>query len=110
MNEGSSIQSCPEFKRYMNEFRTRLRKALDENKWYLSEREGHDVGEQKATEDFLQNHFDRFAAEVRMAFCQHECERHENCPLAIFIRTLPPTSTALNRHLGKAKEPAADQK
>ncbi len=107
MNNGPI--TCPEFKRYMNEFRARLRKALDENKWYLSEREGHDVGEQKATEDFLQKHFDRFASEVRTAFCQHECERHENCPLAIFIRTLPPTSSALNRHLSQITKETGDK-
>lgn len=103
MDQGPASPSCPEFKRYMNEFRARLRKALEENKWYLSEREGHDVGEQRATEDFLQNHFDRFAAEVRLAFCEHECSQHENCPLAIFIRTLPPTREALHRHVSKAK-------
>jgi hypothetical protein len=93
--------NCPEFSRYMEEFRKRLRHALDENKWFLSEQSGHDVGEKAATQDFLERHFDRFAGEVRASFCEHTCARQKNCPLAVFIRSLPPTSKAMSIHAAK---------
>lgn len=96
-----SDHQCPEFRRYMKEFRGRLRRALDENKWFLSERQGRDVGEKQATEDFLQNHFDRFAEEIRTAFCEHQCSLQKNCPLAVFTRSLPATAKALEKHAGK---------
>ena len=103
--------SCPEFSRYMEEFRQRLRHALDENKWFLSERSGRDVGEETATRDFLEHHFDKFAGEVRARFCEHTCSHQKNCPLALFIRALPPTSKALDLHAArvpkKKLEPAA---
>jgi hypothetical protein len=96
-----SEQTCPEFSRYMEEFRRRLRHALDENKWFLSERSGHDVGESAATRDFLEHHFDRFAGEVRSSFCEHTCSRQKKCPLALFIGSLPATSKALTLHASK---------
>jgi len=95
--------ACPEFNRYLEEFRRRFQQALEENKWYLSERTGRDVGEQTATQDFLQNHFDRFAEEVRARFCEHECARQKDCPLALFIRSLPPSAQTLVRHQEKTK-------
>ncbi len=104
----NSPHACPEFSRYLEEFRRRLRQALDENKWYLSERTGRDVGEQAATQDFLQNHFDRFAEEVRTRFCEHECARQKQCPLSLFIRSLPPSAQTLARHREKTStRPAA---
>ena len=99
---------CPEFSRYMEEFRRRLRQALDENKWYMSERQGRDVGEQTATQDFLQNHFDQFAADVRTRFCEHQCARQKNCPLAVFIRSLPATAQTLNVHAVKTRVKPAE--
>lgn len=85
----------------MEEFRNRLRHALDENKWFLSERVGHDVGEKHATEDFLKHHFDQFAEEIRAKFCEHQCALQKNCPLAVFTRSLPATAKALEKHAGK---------
>jgi hypothetical protein len=94
-----SQTACPEFSRYMAEFRNRFRFALDQNKWYLSERAKRDVGIHAATEDFLNHHFDRFAEEVRARFCQEECGLHAACPLAAFTRSLPATAKTLERHL-----------
>ncbi|MFO7535932.1 MAG: hypothetical protein R6X19_09690 [Kiritimatiellia bacterium] len=100
----ASLKSpCPEFSHYMREFRNRLKHALDENKWYLSEQEGHDVGEQSATQDFLQRHFDRFAEEIRTRFCEHQCARQKECPLSLFIRSLPPSAKALEVHKSRKK-------
>jgi hypothetical protein len=101
----ASDHNCPEFSRYMEEFRRRLRHALDENKWYLSERNGHDVGEKIATQDFLEHHFDSFAGELRASFCEHTCARQKNCPLALFVRSLPPTSKAMHIHASKFQKP-----
>jgi hypothetical protein len=105
----SDAQNCEEFSRYMEEFRQRLRKAIEENKWYMSERIGHDVGEQRATEDFLKNHFDPFAREMRASFCEHRCTKQKNCPLAAFIRSLPSTAQSLDVHTTKAKRKPVDE-
>lgn len=102
----ASLQhQCPEFSHYLREFRSRLKHAIDENKWYLSEQEGRDVGEKIATQDFLQRHFDRFAEEIRTRFCEHQCSRQKACPLSLFIHALPPNAKTMEVH--KSRKPHA---
>ncbi|MBN2452583.1 MAG: hypothetical protein JXR77_19525 [Lentisphaeria bacterium] len=61
--------------------REHLRRAIDEDKWYLSEAAGRDVGWQVALEHFSQYHLHRVAAEFRLTFCTHECPSRGNCDL-----------------------------
>lgn len=89
---------CREFKRYMSELRDRLRRAYDENKWYLSETARHDVGLQAAKDDFHERHLDRFAGDVRTSFCGRECARRDSCPLARCAAGIPPVSRSLELH------------
>ncbi|OGV91222.1 MAG: hypothetical protein A3K19_23435 [Lentisphaerae bacterium RIFOXYB12_FULL_65_16] len=86
---------CRHFKEYMAEQERGLRKAIDEDKWYLSERAGHDVGFFAAEEDFCQYHLDRFARIFRIEFCRHRCPERDKCELAPGVENLPSTEEML---------------
>ncbi len=73
---------CVVYREYMEAQIARLRRAIDENKWYLSERAGRDVGLAAAKADFWERHGERWAREFRLAYCGGECRRREECPLA----------------------------
>jgi hypothetical protein len=59
-----------------------VRKAIDEDKWYLSERAGHDVGLRAAEEHFIENYLKGFAACYRILYCSRLCPDKQNCMLA----------------------------
>ena len=94
--------SCRCFNEYMAEARARLVRAVEENKWYLSERAGHDVGYQAAVDDFLNRHFDRFARELRLSFCLVQCKASAECALARSIGGLRGLDAALDQHAAHA--------
>lgn len=58
-----------------------LCRAIDENKWYLSERAGCDVGHDAAVDDFCGRHLDAFAQLFRVSYCRRECVERESCGL-----------------------------
>ncbi len=60
----------------------RLEAAIDENKWYLSERAGYDVGYEAAEEDFRRRHLEQFAREFRMRYCLGLCPGRDRCEMA----------------------------
>jgi hypothetical protein len=72
--------------------------ALDEEKWYLSERAGCDVGFEVAINSFLENHVDRFAHDFRLTFCRQNCPERENCRLAEGAEKMPDTKTIVRHH------------
>lgn len=76
------MSMCRNFHEYMREQERRLREAIDENKWYLSERAGYDVGYAAAEMDFAIHHLDRFAHEFRVEFCGTRCSARWECALA----------------------------
>ncbi len=65
-----------------------LRRCIDENKWYLSQRAGYDVGHHVAEADFTRNHADRVAAEFRQDFCQKRCTGRELCRVSALVDDL----------------------
>jgi hypothetical protein len=83
---------CRHFREYMAEQERGLRKAIDEDKWYLSERAGRDVGFDAAEEDFCQYHLDRFARVFRIEFCRNRCPERDKCELALGVENLPSTA------------------
>ncbi len=62
------------------------RRAVEENKWYLSERCGHEVGWYEAEQDFLQHGYYGLAGPWREYYCQHVCEFGEICALGAMFR------------------------
>ena len=73
------MAGCKHFSEYMALQQKALRLALDENKWYLSERAGYDVGMAVALDDFCRHHLDRFAHEFRITFCGRLCPAADTC-------------------------------
>ncbi|MCK5805435.1 MAG: hypothetical protein KAI66_21570 [Lentisphaeria bacterium] len=63
-----------------------LREAIDENKWYMSERAGHDVGWEAAERDFNIHHLNRVGNEFRIAYCTVECPK---IPICLFQDDIP---------------------
>lgn len=73
--------TCKSFHDFMQAQQSFLKKAIDENKWYLSEQAGRDVGLAPALDHFWQNHLDRVAHDFRMQYCQAECAERGSCDL-----------------------------
>jgi hypothetical protein len=57
------------------------KRAIDENKWYLSERQHYDVGFSEAERDFLDNYCSECGARWRVKYCQDICEFFVDCEL-----------------------------
>lgn len=85
-----SEPGCQNLSRYLTIQRDYLRRAIEENKWYLSERRGHDVGIAAAKHDFIENHLDRVTHDFRMRFCRSACERRTACDLVEAVHRIPP--------------------
>lgn len=60
-----------------------LRRSIEEDKWYLSEQEGHDVGWKAAEEHFFRTYFSGFAAGFRACYCSLTCPIRNNCTLSM---------------------------
>ncbi|MBM4155573.1 MAG: hypothetical protein FJ221_11180 [Lentisphaerae bacterium] len=86
-----STTGCRNLRDYLAHQREHLRQAIDENKWYLSERQGRDVGPATAKVDFIENHFDRVAHDFRVRFCGADCIRRAQCPVADGVHHIPPS-------------------
>ncbi|NOY80417.1 MAG: hypothetical protein GXP31_05350 [Kiritimatiellaeota bacterium] len=85
------MSSCPFFQVFMEAQLRRLEAAIAENKWYLSERAGFDVGYEAAEEDFRRHHLARFAREFRVRYCLGTCPGRNYCEMAArFARTPAP--------------------
>ena len=75
----SSFSECKHFDEFMSAQKGIIQKAIDENKWYLSQKAGYDVGWSKAEEDFIDNYLIKIAKEFRETFCGKICKDRENC-------------------------------
>lgn len=84
-----SDAGCQNLSRYLSIQRDHLKRAIDENKWYLSERQGCDVGLAAAKHDFLEHHLDHVTHEFRMRFCRLACEKRTGCDLVDAVHRIP---------------------
>ena len=80
--------ACPFWVQFTHEQVELLRRCIDENKWYLSQKAGFDVGRPVAEADFVRNHANRVAADFRREFCQTRCTGRELCRLAALVGDL----------------------
>jgi len=83
------MRNCPFFSVYMHEQLRRLALAIDEHKWYMSERAGFDVGYDAAEKDFRRRYLDRFAREFRLDYCLGVCPGRHCCDLAQRVGRTP---------------------
>ena len=72
------IKHCiqPQFFQYQSK---QLQRAINEHKWYLSERAHHDVGFEEAKRNFEQVYFQGFAAGFRVSYCGLVCPNRNFC-------------------------------
>lgn len=59
-----------------------FRQAVDEDKWYMSEKEGHEVRWEVAEHDFVEHGCYGLALHWREEYCSHICEYSGSCLLA----------------------------
>lgn len=59
-----------------------LKKSIEEHKWYLSEKAGHDVGLEIAQEHFFKTYLNGFAAGFRASYCGFVCLKRHTCRIA----------------------------
>jgi hypothetical protein len=70
--------NCLNFKAFTKAQSDLVGKAIDENKWYLSEKAKCDVGNHEAQRDFIENHCKQWAAGFRAGFCA-ACPYRDSC-------------------------------
>jgi hypothetical protein len=63
---------------YLAAERVRIAEAIDEDKWYLSERAGRDVGYRIAELHFIDHFLCTFARGFRVDYCKH-CRNSAHC-------------------------------
>ena len=73
------MNECAQFKAFMADQRLALQKAIDEDKWYMSEQQHHDVGTKAAHDHFIACHIEKWAAEFRRKYCTKKCALRNNC-------------------------------
>jgi hypothetical protein len=59
-----------------------IQKSIEEDKWYLSEQQGKDVGWEMAKEHFINTYFAGFAAGFRASYCTLTCPLRHDCAFA----------------------------
>ncbi len=72
---------CRNFNTFIRTERDALQRAIDEDKWYLSERAGYDVGWEKAKQHFYKKFLLGFSKQYRRTFCEQLCEVRSSCLL-----------------------------
>ncbi len=85
-----STSGCQNLRDYLAHQREHLRRAIDENKWYLSEREGRDIGLAAAKHHFVEHHLDRVTHDFRVRYCGADCHRRAQCAVADGVHRIPP--------------------
>ncbi|MDE0838094.1 MAG: hypothetical protein OSB41_03480 [Kiritimatiellae bacterium] len=77
----NSKLACRNFNVFMRTERSALLRAIEEDKWYLSERAGHDVGWDYAKKHFVENFLLGFSQHYRSTFCEQRCDYRLSCQL-----------------------------
>lgn len=81
MSETISQVRCIQVKELLEAQKPHLERAINDNKWYLSEREHKDVGWNAAEYDFLENHLKSWAAGFKVCYCNYVCPNREDCKM-----------------------------
>jgi len=51
----------------------KLRKHIQDNQYFMGEKEGHSIRWTDAEHDFLNQHFEEIARQMRLDFCNNTC-------------------------------------
>jgi hypothetical protein len=75
------MKTCEGFDQLMKWQASQMAKAIEEDRWYLSEKGGVDVGFKTAEKHFREEHLDRCATDWRRRYCGVLCECKAGCEL-----------------------------
>ncbi len=64
---------CTKLKEFLKREQEQMINAINENKWYLSEKEHHDVGLERAMNDFQEKYLQTWATGFRHCYCKFVC-------------------------------------
>lgn len=79
------IERCLGFAKLCAWQSRQMAKAIEEHKYYESERAKRDIGTAEAEQRFqFSEHFDRCSDNWRQEYCGSLCEHQETCPLGVF--------------------------
>lgn len=81
--------ACICFGQYLAAHREWLLKAIEENKWYLSEQAGRDVGWDIARQHFYENYLDEVSSAFRRQYCAAACRQQGGCSSREAATALP---------------------
>lgn len=76
------MSSCKHLKELLEAERPALKKEIDRDKWFESEKVGHDIGLQRAEEHYIDTHLEGWASGFRACYCLRVCQE-VNCDYRI---------------------------
>lgn len=74
------MNSCTHLNSLLKEEKEALVKAIDDDKYFLSEKSGYDVGFSEAKKDFINNYLCSWAKEFKKEYCRH-CPDYNVCEI-----------------------------
>jgi hypothetical protein len=81
-DKGNLHHSCTHIREFNYTQIDALKKAISDDRWYLSQNNDCEVDEETAKQDFLRKHLQRWAILFRTGYCLHICEDRKNCNIA----------------------------
>jgi len=79
--EADESQGCKAFRTLKDWQVDQYRMAVDENMWYMGEKQGRSVSWEEAEEDFLHNGYYGCAPKWRKEYCAARCSHFIHCGL-----------------------------
>ena len=76
------IDSCIHLRELSEIERSGLEKSIDEDKYYLSQQAGKDVGKETATKHFMVTYGRGWMAGFKVCYCMSLCEDRKDCRYA----------------------------
>jgi hypothetical protein len=73
------VDKCVHLREFLDEQGLYLKKAIDEDKWYLSEIAHKDVGIDLAKKDFFEHYLKGCAENFRINYCSNKCNDTSQC-------------------------------
>jgi hypothetical protein len=71
--------TCTQLVELLKQERIDLRQEIEKDKWYLSEKEGHDVGWRQAEQHFIEHYLNAWATGYKRAYCSLVCPERGRC-------------------------------
>ena len=81
---------CRSFEELKNWQVAQYQSAVDENKWYMSERSGYEIDWRSAEKDFVDHEYYGCAEKWREKYCMVLCPYYASCALGQLLNGIDP--------------------